>query len=91
MLYPEEFSRFLQGGGYLAWGIIPTTDSLREETLASLKKRFETSIEKVSRAIPSELLLSRILLTPSCGAGSRSSEEAAKIFNLLREFKESLG
>lgn len=90
MIYPEAFTQFLQGGGYLAWGIVPTTDSIKEENLDSIKRHFESSIEKLSKLIPSTLLLSQILLTPSCGAGTRSTEEAVKVFRLLRAFKESI-
>ncbi|HKZ56246.1 MAG TPA: hypothetical protein VJ024_00925 [Thermodesulfovibrionales bacterium] len=89
-IYPSEFTGFLKDGGYLAWGIVPTTDSIKEETTDSLKKRFQESIERLSRLIPEDLLLSRILLTPSCGTGSRSIEDTLKVFRLLRSLKEAL-
>src|SRR4030042_637518 len=87
---PEETKRLLKDGGYLAWGIVPTTDSIKEETTDSLKKRFQESIERLSGLIPEDLLLSRILLTPSCGTGSRSIEDTLKVFRLLRSLKEAL-
>jgi len=90
MIYPEEFTRFLQGGGYLAWGIVPTTDSIKDVNLDLIKRHFESSIERLSKIVPSTLLLSQILLTPSCGAGSRSIEEAVKVFHTLRALKESM-
>jgi hypothetical protein len=90
MIYPEEFHRFLRDGGYLAWGIVPTTDSIGDVTTGILKKHFESSIEKLSALVPSELLLSRILLTPSCGAGSRSIEEAERVFQTLKALKEAM-
>jgi len=90
MIYPEEFYRFLDGGGYLAWGLVPTTDSINDVTVDVLKKHFETSMGKLSKFVPPALLLSRILLTPSCGAGSRSIEEAERIFHILKELKESM-
>jgi len=89
-LYPAEFTEFLQGGGYLAWGIVPTTESIREENTDSIKKRFYKGSEILSKSIPTDLLLSRILLTPSCGAGSRSIEETLKIFQLLKSLKEAV-
>ena len=30
-LYPGEFSGFLKKGGYLAWGIVPTTEVIGNE------------------------------------------------------------
>jgi len=90
MIYPEEFTRFLQGGGYLAWGIVPTTESIKDVNLDLIKRHFESSIERLSKIVPSTLLLSQILLTPSCGAGSLSVEEAVKVFHTLRALKESM-
>lgn len=89
-MYPAEITRFLKGGGYLAWGIIPTTDSIREENPDSIKKRFDIGVERLSKSIPADLLLSQILLTPSCGTGSRSIEETLKVFKTLVELKKLL-
>jgi methionine synthase II (cobalamin-independent) len=88
--YPSDFTEFLKNGGYLAWGIVPTTDSLKEENVDSLKKRFQDGVEKLSKFIPKDLLLSRVFLTPSCGTGSRSIEETLKIFHLLKSLKWSV-
>lgn len=89
-MYPEEFTQFLQDDGYLAWGIVPTTESIREETLDSIRKRLDNSIERVSHSIRGDLLRSKIILTPSCGTGSMNVEEAIKVFKLLKQIKETV-
>lgn len=89
-LYPAEFTEFLRSGGYLAWGIVPTTDAIREADTRSIKKRFDQGVDILSKNIPSDLLLSKIMLTPSCGTGSRSVEETEKVFRTLGELKELL-
>ncbi|MEW6418186.1 MAG: hypothetical protein AB1480_08700 [Nitrospirota bacterium] len=89
-LYPTEFTGFLKKGGCLAWGIVPTTDAIREENTDSIKRHFDTKLEELSKFIPSNLLLSQILLTPSCGTGSRSVEETVKVFKILIELKKLL-
>jgi methionine synthase II (cobalamin-independent) len=89
-LYPSEFTDFMKGGGYLAWGIVPTTDFIEEEDAYSLKRRFDKSLETLSKSMPADLLLSRVLLTPSCGTGSRSVEETVKVFRTLVELKKLL-
>jgi methionine synthase II (cobalamin-independent) len=89
-LYPEEFRGFLEKGGLLAWGIVPTSDAIAGESPESVKRRFHTGIEKLSRHIPERLLLSQILLTPSCGTGSRTIEETLKVFQILMRLKEAL-
>jgi hypothetical protein len=87
-LYPSEFLEFLHNGGYLAWGIVPTTGSINTENSDSLKQRFDAGIQMLSRHIPVELLLSRILLTPSCGTGSLTVHETETVFRVLAELKQ---
>ena len=87
-LYPEEFRVFLEKGGYLAWGIIPTSEAIAGETPESIKKRFQQGTERLSLHIPGDLIFSNILLTPSCGTGSKTVEETLKIFQLLMRLKE---
>jgi methionine synthase II (cobalamin-independent) len=89
-LYPGEFTGFLRNGGHLAWGIVPTTESINKENAGSLKTRFDEGLERLSESMPRDLLLSQILLTPSCGTGSRSREEAVKVFSLLVEVNKLL-
>lgn len=89
-LYPDEFTGFLEAGGYLAWGAVPTTDAIVDENTHSLSRRFAEGLELLSRVIPEDLLRRQTLLTPSCGAGSRTKEEALKIFNVLRELQKTL-
>ena len=90
-LYPAEIAGFLRNDGYLAWGIVPTTDAIEEMTPVTLKRRFEEGIAKLSQpGVPGDLLLSRILLTPSCGVGSRSLDEAIRVFGTLGEVKNLL-
>jgi len=89
-LYPAEFTGFLRGGGYLAWGIVPTTESINQEDAGSIRSRFDEGLHRLSKSIPGDLLRSQILLTPSCGTGSRSVEETEKVFGTLVELKASL-
>lgn len=87
-MYHEEVARFLEGGGYLAWGMVPTSDaagSVDDRTLAAMLKGH---IEKLGGTVPADLLSSRLLLTPTCGAGSRTVEEATRIFQVLLRLKE---
>jgi hypothetical protein len=89
-LYPDELRDFLEKGGRLAWGIVPTSDAIAGENPESIKARFEEGIGKLSSRIPESLLRTNLLLTPSCGTGSRTVEETLKVFQLLMGLKESL-
>jgi methionine synthase II (cobalamin-independent) len=89
-LYPEAFMEFQAKGGFLAWGIIPTTEAIINENPESIRAHFNKGIEKLSQKIPVSLILSNMLLTPSCGTGSRTVEETLKVFQLLIRLKEAL-
>ncbi len=89
-LYPEEITAFLKKGGYLAWGIVPTSEAINREDPGSIRIRFDRDIEALSRRVPESLVLSNILLTPSCGTGSRTIKETLKVFQLIMRLKETL-
>ncbi|MFN3395544.1 MAG: hypothetical protein ACK4Z9_01955 [Thermodesulfovibrionales bacterium] len=89
-IWRENLLEFLKKGGYLAWGIIPTTEAIVGETFESIRNRFDKKLKNLSRHIPEEFLLQQSMLTPSCGTGSRSIDETIKIFQLLMRLKESL-
>ncbi len=89
-LYHDECRNFLEKGGYFAWGIVPTSDAISGENPDSIRERFQSGLLTLSRHIPKNLILSHMLLSPSCGTGSRTVEEAVKIFQLLMRLKEDM-
>jgi hypothetical protein len=89
-LYHEEFEGFLERGGFLAWGIVPTSDAINAENPESIRSRFDRGMQQLSLHIPERLVVSNILLTPSCGTGSRTVGETLKVFQLLMRLKEEL-
>jgi hypothetical protein len=86
-LYPKELDTFIQKGGLLGWGIVPTLDidAAANESLDSLITRFENGVERlVEKGFDRELLLKRALITPSCGAGGVLTEPLAeRVLRLL--------
>ncbi len=78
-LYPAEVKRFLDRGGTVAWGIVPTDEeSLRRESVASLKDRLEEAMAPFTeRDVCFRQLTAQALLTPSCGLSSLPTVEAA--------------
>lgn len=88
-LYPAELRTFLDRGGFLGWGIVPTLDreAAATERVPSLLSRFEEGVEQlVDKGFNRELLLRRALITPSCGAGGVLSEPLAeRVFGLLNQ------
>ena len=43
-LYPDEVGAFLERGGIIAWGIVPASDQVLEETVDSLVERFHAAL-----------------------------------------------
>jgi hypothetical protein len=93
-LYPAELRAFLDRGGSLGWGIVPTLDpsAAASETVPSLLARFEAGVDRlVAKGFPRELLLRRALITPSCGAGGILTEFLAeRVLKLLHELSCTL-
>jgi GNAT superfamily N-acetyltransferase len=93
-LYPAELHAFLDRGGCLGWGIVPTLDreAAATETVPSLLSRFEEGINQlVGKGFDRELLLRRALITPSCGAGGVLTEPLAeRVLGLLNQLSQVL-
>lgn len=91
----EQLEAFLQRGGVLSWGIVPTQNAVWQESVDSLKRRLEENIaELVKRGVNEDRLRRQSMLTPSCGTGTLSLETAERIYTLLwelgQEFKNKL-
>ncbi len=84
ILYAREIEAFLERGGVIAWGIVPTLNYTGSETLEDLVKILDGHIEQlVEKGIDRELMGAQSLITPSCGMGSRTEAEAREILSLL--------
>jgi methionine synthase II (cobalamin-independent) len=91
MLYPADIGKFLDRGGALAWGIVPTGAFTGAETAEGLTARLEAGMKRLeTRGIPREMLLRQCLITPSCGLGSLTPEAAEAILKLVREVSDRM-
>jgi hypothetical protein len=89
-MYPEETGDFLDRGGVIAWGIVPTGEEIQGEDEESLLRIFGERKAELTARIDEDLLMKGIMLTPSCGTGSRSIEETEKVFQILLRLREEL-
>lgn len=89
-LYPKELGVFLERGGILAWGIVPTSEDVQKEDAQSLVNRFQKGVEVLSKEGIDPALLKRAILTPSCGTGSIPIELAEYICHLTAEVSKRL-
>lgn len=82
--YPGPVKEFLEDGGSLAWGIVPTSEKIIEETPDTLVKKLEETVANLaSKGINRSLIWDQCLITPSCGTGSLKVNLADKIFETL--------
>ena len=83
-MYAGAVKTHLMRGGALAWGIVPTSTAIREQTMESLAERLEYMMDHLaSRGIEKRLIADQALLTPSCGTGSLSTEDAELVYDRL--------
>jgi hypothetical protein len=83
-MYAGAVKTHLLRGGALAWGIVPTSTAIREQTVESLAERLEDMMDHLaSRGIEKRLIADQALLTPSCGTGSLSPEDADLVYDRL--------
>ncbi|MBI4698042.1 MAG: hypothetical protein HY758_03820 [Nitrospirae bacterium] len=88
-LYPEEIRTFVNNGGFIAWGIAPTTEAVRGLNVQNLREQLERGLSSLEKTgISRERLTRQVLLTPSCGTGSLQMEDALKVFKLLKELRD---
>ncbi|WP_066634743.1 hypothetical protein [Desulfolucanica intricata] len=77
---------FLKRGGSLAWGIVPTSAKVWEESEDSLFKLLTLQWDELGKkGISQELLLRQALITPACGTGLLTFDEAERIYTLTRQ------
>lgn len=83
LVYAGAVQNFLERGGILAWGIVPTSDKIMEEEVSSLKQRLEEGMQTLIKSgVREELVRTRYMITPSCGTGVLSIEEAEQVYRL---------
>ncbi len=87
-LYPEAINAFLERGGVLAWGIVPTGNpaDIKKETGDTLKQKIDELMALfIQKGMSSERLQKQILFTPSCGMGTLSPDDAELVLKLLMQ------
>jgi len=84
LLYRKEIVRFLEDGGTVAWGVVPTTSFSGKETVSDLKIQLEKGIDRFYEwGIDKGTIAERSIITPACGLGSIEPDKAKKILELL--------
>lgn len=92
LLYPEEILRFVEGGGTIAWGIVPTLDFQAGIDAGQLRASLEQGLERLrSWGVDEDTLGAQSMLTPACGMGSMQTDTAEEALRLLAVLQECMG
>ncbi len=90
-MYPEEVKSHLERGGMLAWGVVPTSKAIREQSVDSLVTHFEKMLDNLaSKGIDKRLIAEQAIVTPSCGTGSMDPADAEKVFEMVSSLSKTM-
>lgn len=92
-LFKDDVQKFLQNGGKIAWGVVPTLDKdiLENIDLKILEIKFNEAVSYLTKkGIDEKLIIENSLITPSCGAGSLTEELAEKAMKLTKQLSDIL-
>ena len=93
LLYADQIKKFLEAGGLIAWGLVPTlnADDIEKESVDSLVERWTTYIQKLTDAgLDAKQVHQQALITPACGTGSCSREHALRVLELTSELAHKI-
>ncbi len=91
VLYSGFIKEFLNNGGIIAWGTVPTLEYNDNVGLDNVTAKFNEAIDVlVSGGIDRQFLLGRSIFTPACGTGTLGIETAEKIIDLTFRFANSI-
>jgi hypothetical protein len=89
LLYKDQVIRFIEAGGNIAWGIVPTADFTGEESVDSLFSRLREGFSRVREwGLDLDRVAQRSFFTPACGMGTMGEAEARQAMNLLSRLSE---
>jgi len=81
--FNEDLKEFLDRGGWIAPGVVPSSSEVMKETPDSVRDRAASFIEKIAALTTPDT--DSILFTTSCGLGSLTVAEARHAMELLKQ------
>ncbi len=92
LLYPDEITRFLRGGGVIAWGVVPTYTFTGEESVEGLFSRLEQGLNRFyAWGLEPQTVRESSILTPACGMGTMEQASVNQVLHLLSSLSRKCG
>lgn len=92
-LHSKSIKSFLEQGGKIAWGVIPTLhpEVLENANLDTMLPVFKKAVKYLTeKGIDEKIIIANSLITPSCGAGALSEDLAEKAMDLTKQLSDTL-
>ena len=92
-VYHKEIAKFLNNGGKIAWGFVPTLDSgiLQNLSIDNLYQKFHDSVKYLTKnGINEKLIIDNSLITSSCGAGGLNIKDSELAMSLVKGLSDRL-
>ena len=80
-----HLQRFLENGGWIAWGAVPTDGPVPMTAERSWKRLCELWCQLVQRGCSPALLRQQSLITPACGLGLHHASVAERVLRLTAD------
>ncbi len=89
--YAAQLHQFLKQGGVIAWGIVPTLNDPFCESVESLLRRLNNLWNDLfPKDLDRELILRKSMITPVCGTGLLTEDQARRIYRLTAVLSQHL-
>jgi len=85
--FEDDLKRFINRGGRIAPGIVPSAEEVMNATAADMERIMEKFQSAMTEKVGPQGLRD-LIVTTSCGVGSLQPEEASHAMELLRTFHE---
>ena len=92
LLYEGQLKKYLDRGGTIAWGIIPTSEEdLKKVSVELLMEKLENIwLDFSNLGVDREQLLLASLITPACGLGTVHKDMAVKALTITKNLSQRL-
>jgi len=91
-MYPDHVKNHLESGNVLAWGVVPTSAEIRDQTVDTLVAHYEKMVDNLveKSGLDKGLVYQQTILTGSCGTGSMEVPDAERVFQITGELSRAL-
>ncbi|MBN2373256.1 methionine synthase [bacterium] len=91
-IYEEGLKRFIDRGGIIAWGIVPTNESdIFGKGMEGLMPRLETAWDRLAGlGFDQNTISAQSIVTPACGLGTLSVDAAKEAFRITSRISEHI-